>query len=175
MRISSRDTARLRLRSWVLADVDPLCQIMNQPAILQYFPNNAPPDLEKTKRLVNFQLSHWEDHGYGWWAVQEKDRSHLIGWCGLQYLPDTDEIEIGYLLDKNYWGKGLATEASNSGLEFGFSELGIHEIVGIVHPENNASIRVLEKLGMIYSRRESYFGMDCLRYSLTDNKFHPNT
>ena len=171
MNIPTRETARTILRSWEMIDVPSLYQIMNQSTILQYFPDSSPPNLEKTKRLVDFQLSHWQEYGYGWWAVQKKRQGHLIGWCGLQYLPDTDEIEIAYLLDKNFWGNGLATEASISSLEFGFRELGIQEIVGIVHTKNGASIRVLEKLGMSYPERKLYFGMDCLRYSLTEDNF----
>ncbi len=166
MNIPTRITPRLYLRPFELSDSEALHRIMGQPGVLQYFPNPSLPDLGRVQRLINFQLDHWQKHGYGWWAIQDKGTSGFIGWSGLQYLPDTDEVEIAYLLDRDYWGCGLATEAARSGIMFGFEKTGQEEIVGIVHPENGASIRVLEKLGMLFSARKVYFGMDCLRYSL---------
>jgi ribosomal-protein-alanine N-acetyltransferase len=89
-----------------------------------------------------------------------------MGWCGLQYLPDTDETEVGYLLGRDYWGRGLATEGSVASVKYGFDELGLEFIVGIVHPEHVASQRVLEKSGLSFVERARYFGMDCFRYLL---------
>jgi ribosomal-protein-alanine N-acetyltransferase len=131
--------------------------------------------------MIRFQLKHWEQHGYGWWAMCQADLAvdvaalspdapqsrPLIGWAGLQYLPDTDEIEVGYLLDKGHWGRGLATEAARASVRFGFDALGIETIVGVVHPENVASQRVLEKAGLSYVERANYFGMDVCRYLIT--------
>jgi len=91
----------------------------------------------------------------------------LIGWAGLQYLPETDEIEVGYLLDKGHWGRGLATEAARESVRFGFEDLGIETIVGVVHPENVASQRVLEKVGLSFVERSNYFGMNVYRYLMT--------
>jgi len=159
-------TPRLYLRPFELSDSEALHRIMGQPGVLRYFPNPSQPDLGRVQRLINFQLDHWQEHGFGWWAIQDKRTSAFIGWSGLQYLPDTDEVEIAYLLDRDYWGRGLATEAARSGIVFGFEKTGQEEIVGIVHPENGASIGVLEKLGMRFTVRKMYFGMDCLRYSL---------
>ena len=82
----------------------------------------------------------------------------------MQYLPETEEVEIGFLLSKSCWGKGLATEGARAGLRFGFGSLGLESIVGIVHPENAASQRVLEKLGMAYVNEAEYFGMRVYRY-----------
>lgn len=164
MDIPKIKTTRLILRPFRLQDADPLHQILSIPGVLEYFPDPEPPDLERVKKLVLRQIDHWSEYGYGWWAVEPNGKDELIGWSGLQYLPETDEIEIGYLLSKPYWGKGLATESAFAGLDYGFNTLNISEIVGIVHPENIASRRVLEKLGLKYQEEAIYFGMTCFRY-----------
>jgi ribosomal-protein-alanine N-acetyltransferase len=170
MVIPTHHSERLTLRSFTGSDAIPLHLIMDQPEMLRYFPNSKPPELDRVKRMISFQWEHWEKYGYGWWAMEvaeKKEKGRFIGWAGLQFLPDTDEVEVAYMLDRNFWGHGLATEAANEGLLFGFEQLKVDEIVGIVHPENAASIRVIEKLGMTYDLRKPYFGMDCFRYALT--------
>ena len=164
MSVPTIKTARLTLRPFTLQDAEPLYQILSIPGVLEYFPSPDAPDLERVKRLVQRQIDHWADHDFGWWAVESQTNRELIGWCGLQYLPETDEIEIGYLLSKSYWGRGLATESATRGLDFGFKTLNIKEIVGIVHPENFASQKVLEKIGLEFQERTEYFGMECFKY-----------
>jgi ribosomal-protein-alanine N-acetyltransferase len=174
MVIPIQNSERLTLRSFTGSDAIPLHRIMGQSQILRYFSNSTPPELDRVERLVYFQLEHWEQYGYGWWAIdvlEEKEIGRFIGWAGLQFLSDTDEVEVAYMLDRDYWGRGLATEAANEALRYGFDQLKVDEIVGIVHPENAASIRVIEKLGMVFDTRKPYFGMDCFRYVLTAEKY----
>jgi ribosomal-protein-alanine N-acetyltransferase len=160
-------TSRLSLRSFTFEDTDALHQILSVPGVLQYFPSPEPPERERVEKLIDRQIRHWQDFGYGWWAVEGLADEQLLGWSGLQYLPETDEIEIGYLLGKPYWGVGLATESAQAGLDFGFGSLGLDEIVGIVHPDNLASLRVLEKIGLEYVSQAEYFGMACYQYKIT--------
>jgi len=162
MSIPTVTTQRLTLRSFTAQDVDPLHRILAEPDALRYFPHSDPPSRERVQRLVSRQLEHWQEHGYGWWAVELQ--GEFIGWCGLQYLPETDEVEVAYLLAKPYWGRGLASEGAQASLRYGFEELGLRRIVGIVHSENKASQRVLEKSGLRFVERAHYFGMDCYRY-----------
>jgi ribosomal-protein-alanine N-acetyltransferase len=157
---------RLILRPFRLDDVNALHKIMIEPGVMQYFPNPGPPEISRVQTLIERQLMQWSELGYGWWAVEHPERGQLIGWCGLQYLPETDENEVGYLLDKSHWGRGLATEAGRLSLEYGFNCLNFEEVIGVVHPDNTASKRVLEKLGLKSPRRKRYFGIDCLRYEL---------
>jgi len=159
-------TPNLNLRPFTLDDVDPLFQILEVPGVLRYFPNPDPPERERIQKLIKRQIQHWQDHGYGWWAVDSRADRKLIGWSGLQNLPETDEIEIGYLLAEPYWGKGLATESAQVGLKFGFNKLELPEIIGIVHPENNPSQRVLEKIGLLFLQEAEYFGMKCYKYKI---------
>ncbi|UCD98001.1 MAG: GNAT family N-acetyltransferase [Chloroflexota bacterium] len=164
MNIPQLETFRLILRPFTQGDVEPLHRILGIPGVLQYFPNSDTPGLDRVKRLVQRQINHWSEFNYGWWAVETKTGSGLIGWSGLQYLPETNETEIGYLFAKPYWGQGLASESASAGLDYGFTRLKIPEIVGIVHPENIASRRVLEKIGLKHQEQAEYFGMVCEKY-----------
>ena len=157
-------TSRLILRAFTKEDIAPFHHILSEKKVVRYFPKSTPPSLEGVENMLTEQLKHWAKYGYGWWAVEAQIESKFIGWCGLQYLPETREVEVAYLLNQSYWGKGLATEGAQASLKYGFDELGLKNIVGIVHPENGASQRVLEKLGMEFTEETQYFGMDCYHY-----------
>ena len=174
MGIPTIETKRLLLRAFASEDAKPLHQMFQGKDVLRYFPNSDPPALERVEKLVQFQLDHWEKHGYGWWATVLGESDEFIGWSGLQYLPETDETEIGFLLGRPFWGKGLATEAALAGVRFGFIDLGIETIVGITHPENVASQKVLEKIGMTFNREDEYFGMHCFHYSMDSSALPPD-
>jgi len=94
----------------------------------------------------------------------------IIGWAGLQFLPELDETEVGFLLDRPFWGKGYATEAALASLEFGFEHFGLDHIIALVHPENLASRRVIEKCGMSYTETLSLWGIELMRYR-TESSF----
>lgn len=159
-------TTRLVLRPFTLQDLAALHQVMIEPGVLQYFPNPAPPTIERIQNLIERQLSHWSEHNFGWWAVEHPQLHELIGWCGLQYLPETDETELGFLLGKPHWGNGFATEAGLASLEYGFNTIELGTIIAIVHPDNLASQRVIDKLGFLSRQEAHYFGMVSFRYEL---------
>ena len=166
MEIPTIKTPRLVLRPFSMEDVDPLYQILHEEDILRYFPNPNPPQRERVGQLIFNQLKHWRERKLGWWAVEPRFKKQLIGWCGLQFLPETEETEVGFLISKVFRGQGFTTEAAEVSLLYGFEKLGLRRIVGIAHPENMASQRVLEKLGMSFTAKTRYFGMDCYRYSI---------
>jgi ribosomal-protein-alanine N-acetyltransferase len=141
-------------------------QLLSGKDVLRYFPETDPPSREAVDNMILRILSHWNRHGYGLWAVESRLRRELIGRCGLQYLPDTAETEIDFIIAKGFWGSGFATEAGLASLQYGFRETGLEWIVGIAHTENRASHRVLEKLGMKFTGQTEYFGMDCYRYAI---------
>lgn len=162
-------TERLLLRAFSEQDVISLFDILQQPGILRYFPPSGRPPREAAARIVARQLAHWEEHGYGWWAVELCDATGLLGWAGLTYLPETGETEVAYLLRQEVWRRGLATEAAKASLRFGFDRFGFPFVVGLTHPENVASQRVLEKSGLHFVEKAVYFGMDCFRYVIERN------
>jgi ribosomal-protein-alanine N-acetyltransferase len=164
--IPTLTTLRLILRPFTSDDAIPLHRIMNEPNIMQYFPNTDPPDMERVQTIVENQLNHWDEHHLGWWAVAPQGGSELIGWNGLQYLPETDEVEVGYLLSRQFWGRGYATEGAKTSLEFGFDQLGLKRIIGLTHPDNKASQKVLLKCGLEFINLVNYFDMQVHRYAV---------
>jgi RimJ/RimL family protein N-acetyltransferase len=173
MNIPALRTPRLTLRPFAKDDLLPLHRILQEPDILRYFPAPAPPTLERVEKIIDWQLEHWENHRLGWWAVAPLDQEELIGWNGLQFLPETGEVEVGYLLSRAWWGKGLATEGAQAALDYGFRTLDLKQIIGLVHPDNLASQRVLEKAGLVYLNRAEYFGMHMLRYVIEQPEDKP--
>ena len=159
-------TERLILRLFTMNDIEDLFAITNETDIFRYFPTKTGWTIEKTERSIFHQIQHWDKYGYGQMAVTLADSGQLMGWCGLEFLPETNETEVGYLLSKAFWGKGYATEAAKESVKFGVENVGLKEIIGLTDPENIASQKVLQKCGMTFTRRQVYFGMEMFRYSI---------
>jgi ribosomal-protein-alanine N-acetyltransferase len=164
-------TPRLFLRTFTAADAEPLFQVFHDGDVFRFFPNPSPPALPRVLNFIERQIDHEEKYGYGFWAVERQADRALLGWCGLQYLPETGETEVGYLLGKASWGQGFATEAARACLRAGFQTFSLEQIVAIVHPRNAASIHVIDKLGMTFVDRTYYFGIEVLRYRLAQAAF----
>ncbi len=167
MQIPTIETERLLLRPWTLADGEAWFRILQEKDILRYFPNSVPPARFKADAYINHHLAHWMEHGYGHWAVVTPEDGHLRGWCGLEYLPELKQVEVAYLLSRTVWGRGYATEAAKAAVEFGLAKLNMREIIGLVHPDNIASIRVLEKCGLTFADGLRLWGMKMLRYRIS--------
>lgn len=145
-------TPRLRLRGWREGDDEGMAAIYSDPEVVRYL---RPLDLEGTRRQLLRFVDHWQEHGFGLWAVEEREGGRLIGRIGLVHHDDwtasSHDSEVGWTLDRSTWGKGLATEGGAAALAFGFETQGMQRIISIAHRENVASQRVMEKLGL---RRE---------------------
>jgi ribosomal-protein-alanine N-acetyltransferase len=171
MKIPLVDTPRLRLRGFEDSDLESLWSIVRDRQVIRYLPATEPWPRQRVLDSLERHWAHWEKHGFGWWAVETRTAKELIGWCGLGFLEDTDEVEIKYLLKRSHWGKGLATEAAKPCIEHAFSTLALEQVIGLVHPENNPSSRVLEKLGLHFSNTAQYFGIDVRRYTMDKERF----
>ena len=164
-------SARLAFRPLVFEDAADLHRIYQVEGVLRYFPSPVPPALEEVQKFIQTQTRHWEEHGYGNWALVPKDGTELIGWAGAQFLPETGETEIGYLLARPTWGLGYATEAARVSLDFICKNFDFPQIIALVHPENAASRHVLEKCGLTLLDRKTYFGMEMCRYLIEREDF----
>ena len=163
---------RLKLQPQQNEDAEVLYQIYHSEGVLRYFPNPNPPALEKVKQFITGQHRHWEKHGYGNWGILLHGESEIIGWAGLQYLPELDETEVGFLLDCPWWGKGYATETALASLQFGFEHVRLDHIIALVHPDNLASRRVIDKCGMAYRETLSLWGIELMRYRIETPHLH---
>ncbi|HEV2915955.1 MAG TPA: GNAT family N-acetyltransferase [Pyrinomonadaceae bacterium] len=160
------ETSRLRLRMFTEEDLDALSLITGDPEVMKYLGTSEPRSREKTRNTIDAILRHWEQHGFGIFALEHKADRRLIGWCGLQRLEKTPEVEVAYLLAKEYWNQGLATEAARAAIRYGFDELKLGRVVAIARPENVGSYRVMEKAGMKYERDANYYNVDVVYYAL---------
>lgn len=166
LKIPILQTDHLTLRLLQPADAEVLHRIYQSEGVLRYFPNPSPPPLERVQRFVASQQVHWEKYSYGNWGVLPDGEREIVGWAGLQYLPELNETEVGFLLDRPFWGKGYATEAALASLRFGFEQFGFDHIIALAHPENLASRRVIEKCGMIYVESLSLWGLELMRHRI---------
>jgi ribosomal-protein-alanine N-acetyltransferase len=162
----------LTLRLLQTEDAGTLQRIYQAEGVLRYFPNPAPPSLEKVERFIANQQVHWDQHGYGNWGLLPDGKAEIIGWAGLQYLPELDETEVGFLLDRPFWGKGYATEAALASLRFGFEHCELDHTIALVHPENHASRRVIEKCGMEVVDSLTLWGIELMRFQIIKKDFH---
>jgi len=166
MNIPSIKTPRLLLRPWTLEDAAELFSILQDKAVLRYLPNTTPPPLERAEKYIARQLGHWQERGYGHWAVVSQEDGQLLGWNGLEYLPEVNETEVAYLLRQSAWNYGYASEAARAAIRFGFDQGGLVTIIGLAHPDNIASIRVLEKSGLIFADQITLWGLELKRYRI---------
>ncbi|HRW05020.1 MAG TPA: GNAT family N-acetyltransferase [Caldilineaceae bacterium] len=162
--IPSLQTERLLLRAFTPADEAPLHTILSKPQVLRYFPRTEPWPLERVQRWMASQAAHWQEHHFGWWAVEEPVAGQLMGWCGLRTLEETGEVEVLYLYDEPFWGKGYATEAATRCVHEGLTHYGLPEIIGLTLLGNRASQRVLEKAGLRFIGQAPYFGITCNKF-----------
>jgi RimJ/RimL family protein N-acetyltransferase len=172
MTIPTLTTPRLVLRAFTKEDVDAMYYVLREEDVLRYFPPTDPLPRDRVQKMILGLLKHWDARGYGLWAVESRSTGVLMGRCGLQWLPDTEEVEVDFILGKAFWGQGFATEAGRASLQYGFEELRFERVAGIVHVENIASQRVLEKLGMALVEQREFFGMECYRYAIERSSYN---
>lgn len=141
-------TPRLLLRRFTLADAPLILTLNSDPEVLKYLHEPILKTVADAERVLQDIILSQYQNNLGRWAIQLKSTNEFIGWCGLKYRPELEEIDLGYRLLPNAWGNGYATEAAAGTLDHGFQALHIRCITGRAHIENLASIQVLEKIGM---------------------------
>lgn len=154
------ETNRLLLRRPVPDDLDALYALYRDPEMRRYFPQEGvSPDrtltYEETKEELEWFLNgHPKRPELGLWATILKENGAYIGRCGL--LPWTvdgqDEVEVAYMIDKAYWGRGLGTEAAQGIRDYAFETLGLNRLVSFIDPQNAASAKVAVHTGMTFER-----------------------
>jgi RimJ/RimL family protein N-acetyltransferase len=142
------ETPRLILRRFTLEDAPLLFQLNSDQEIVKYVHERVLTSEEDAEKILVDHILPQYERQLGRWAVHTNDNMEFIGWCGLKYRPELEEIDLGYRFMQKAWGKGYATEVASHTLDHGFNQLNIQTITGRAHVENLASIRVLEKIGM---------------------------
>ncbi len=164
---TSLETQRLRLRLFTPDDVRAMYDLSSDPEVVKYAEAAPLKDLQEAReKLEAGPLSDYAKYGYGRFAVEWKETGEMIGFCGIKYIPEIDLPEVGYRYMKAYWGRGIGTEAARACVEFARHDLKIKKLVALIIPENTASIRVAEKLGMCKGPLIHIYGVDALQYEL---------
>jgi RimJ/RimL family protein N-acetyltransferase len=166
--VTELETARLLLRSWREADLDAYTRICADPEVMRYLSGSMTRD--QAAQQMKRWMRHWEEHGFGVWAAEEKASGAFIGFIGLLYHEDwpvgRHKMEVGWRLDRSFWGRGLATEGARASLQCGFKELRLERVISIIHPKNVASRRVAEKAGLTLRGETRFKGFDVIWYAI---------
>jgi RimJ/RimL family protein N-acetyltransferase len=178
------ESPRLLMRPFTAADARPYAAIITDPEVMSHMgagrryrakralanalakvsPAEARWDLRRIQR-------QWERLGWGEWAVEERETGALIGRVGFKHHPDfsadASKVEIGWLLAREAWGRGYATEAATMALDEGMARLGLDRVISICIPSNRRSLSVMQKLGMSEAGRTRWKGLDVI-WTVTD-------
>lgn len=155
---SELQTDRLRLRRWLPADREPFAALNADPQVTRYL--GGPLSREESDALAARIEAHFEQRGFGLWAVEIRGGAPFAGFIGLA-VPRfearfTPCVEIGWRLAAEHWGQGYASEGARAALAFGFESLGLEEIVSFTAPANLLSRRVMEKIGMTHDPADDF-------------------
>ena len=165
------ESERLIFRKFTPDDLPALIETRIDPEVAKYLGGAKLQNPEALAKRLKFYISCYESHGFGSCAMLWKPTGEMIGSAGLQPLDGTDEIEVGYSMVKEYWGRGIGTEAARAWLDHGFRACGLDRIVAVAHTENWASRHIMEKLGMQYEKTEFHYDAECAFYAISKEAF----
>lgn len=162
------ETDRLLVREFMEEDAEAFFRLNSNPDVVRFVPDKPVLDVEQARQLlVDHPIADYRKHGFGRGACILKSTGEQIGFAGLKYLEELGEVDVAYRLLPSHWGKGFATEVALASVGFGFTQLGLERIVGLVMPENTASARVLEKTGLRYVETVEFWGHQFSKYVIT--------
>ena len=167
------ETDRLLLREYVEEDAEAFFKLNSDPEVLRFVPDKALLNVEQARQiLIDHPIADYRKYGFGRGACILKSTGEQIG--GLKYLEELGEVDVAFRLMRAHWGQGLATEAALASVRFGFDKLRlksaagrirrVRTIIGLVMPENIASVRVLEKTGLRYVETVTFWGHEFSKY-----------
>lgn len=158
------ETDRLILRPLEENDVDSIFAMRSDPEVMRFI--REPQNRAESINWVELVSSRWATDKIGFCALIEKQTGEFVGWCGLWQLKESGELEIGYAIARDAWGKGFATEAASFFLQYAFEKLKPDKIVAVAEPENASSRRVMEKIGMEFVRFGKFYNRDLVQYAI---------
>ena len=142
------ETARLRARGIEPADIDAMLGVYGDKEVVRWVGDGAPLDRALCEKWIEVTHKNYAAHGYGMFTLIERESDAIVGFCGLVHPGGQVEAEIKYVLHRNRWGQGFATEAVSALLAYGASRFGLNAVIATAAPENKPSHNVLLKAGM---------------------------
>ncbi|MBS0320207.1 MAG: GNAT family N-acetyltransferase [Proteobacteria bacterium] len=151
-------TPRIALRQFTRADAGDIAYLDSDPRVMRYINGGKPSTpAEVAATMSRVGRNYWLYPGLGTWRAELRDNGAFIGWFSLKYIPRTPDIEVGYRLVHEAWGRGLATEGASALVRYGFETLELERIIGITHAGNRASQNVLMKVGLVPNGWAHYY------------------
>jgi len=165
------ETERLVLDTWQSSDWTAFRPIATDPEVMRCITGGIPWTDEQIRSFVDRQVRLYAERGYCRWKLIEKSTTGLIGFCGVGVWRDVLDPEIGWWLARRCWGRGLATEAARPALRDAFDRVRLERIVSIAMPENRASTRIMEKLGLKFECEFESDGFRLVRYAISRSEY----
>ena len=153
------ETERLRLRPYRREDLDDLASMFADPEHMRYYP--MPFTREETATWIERQFDRYRDDGFGLWVIEDRATGEVLGTAGVtvQIVEDVREVELGWHVRPGMKGRGIAPEAGVAARDWAFANLDVDHLISLVRPENAASARVAEKIGMRVEREVDFHGL----------------
>jgi len=160
------ETERLYLRAFTLDDAQLLVDLNSNPEVVKYL-HEQPTTFQVAQQVLEqIILPQYALYNHGRWAVHLKTTNEFIGWSGLKYRTDRNEIDLGYRFFQEHWGKGYATETAKASIDYGFNTLNMQHIMAMAHVENIGSQQVILKCGMKFRQEDFVDGCPVKVYDL---------
>ena len=165
------ESNRLRLREMTMDDLDFIATMIAHPEVMRYYPELY--SRAEAEEWINRQIGRYRSHGYGLWLVSDKATNEPVGQVGLapQIVDGVEEPEIGYLIHRPFWRRGLASEAAMAVRDYAFEALGKDHVISLIRPVNEPSQGVARKVGMRPTRKTIYAGLEHLVFLLTKDEW----
>ena len=157
------ETERLVLRPIGLADIDEFVVLHIDPEVTHFVRS-----LDRSQAQERLELAEreWTERGHGMLAIRDRTSGRFLGRAGLRYWPQFDETEVGWMLHRDTWGHGYATEAARACIDWGFAQLTVPYLTAMIQPENVRSVRVAERLGLTPLRTDMLLGDEVVVYAV---------
>lgn len=165
--IPTVETERLSLRPFREDDVSALWELSQDPDVIRFIGDRRAPTLQESWRAVAGWIGHWAMRGYGQWAIEERGSGRFIGRAGIINPAEWPGPEVGYMLGREWWGHGFATEAAGAAMSWGFRELGFDDLISLIDPQNHPSIAVATRLGETLRGETTLLGIPVLVYGIS--------
>ncbi len=166
--MSTIRTERLLLRPIASADVEALHRFWTDPSVRRYLWDNEVISRATVEQIVSDSERCFCELGSGLFAIELLEvPAELVGFCGLRRMPDPEQVELLYGILPRYWGEGMVSEAARAVLRHGFEQCGLTRIMGATDTPNQRSVRVMQRLGMVFQERRQHKGLDTVFYSIS--------
>ena len=165
------ESPRLLLRPFLPTDFEALFAVIGDPVTMQFYP--SPYDKQGTLDWIERNIRRYEEDGSGLRAVELKSSGEMIGDCGpvWQEVDGKRELEVGYHIRRDHWGRGYATEAARAAMLYAFEKFPVGHLISLIRPENLPSRRVAEKNGLRIDREIDWRGIRHFVYAIGRDEF----